>query len=94
MSHFSEKNAINSSVFDDFGDDVFSTTGARETHHFSKSPRLSTKFKTLAPVDKSWHRSVQKYAFRLSFGSELFVFAAPVQQTAMDLKPKSDRLRV
>ena len=60
---FLRKTAINSSVFDDFGDDVFSTTGARETHHFSKSPRLSTKFKTLAPVDKSWHRSVQKYAF-------------------------------
>ena len=69
---------------------MFSTTGARETHHFSKSPRLSTKFKTLAPVDKSWHRSEQKYAFRLSVGSELFVFVVPVQQTAMGTKPESD----
>ena len=63
----------------DSGGDAFSTTGARETHHFSKSLRLSTKFKTLAPVDKSWHRSEQKYAFRLSFGSEKCVFAVPVQ---------------
>ena len=30
------KTVINSSVFDDFGGDAFSTTGARETHHFSK----------------------------------------------------------
>ena len=62
-------------------------------NEFTKPPRLSTKFKTVAPVDKSWHRSVQKYAFRLSFGSELFVFAVPVQQTAMGTKPKSNKAK-
>ena len=70
----------------DSGGDAFSTTGARETHHFSKSQRLSTKFKTIAPVDKSWHRSVRKYAFYSSFESEKCVFAMPVKQTAMEIK--------
>ena len=68
-----------SSVFDDFDGKRFLSTGTMVLNDFTKPPRLSTKFKTAAPVDKSWHRSVRKYAFRLSFGSELFVFAVPVQ---------------
>ena len=70
---------IFSSVFDDFDGEPFLSTGTMVLNDFTKPPRLSTKFKTAAPVDKSWHRSVRKYAFRLSFGSELFVFAVPVQ---------------
>ena len=57
---------------------------------FTKPPRLSTKFKNAAPVDKSWHRSVRKYAFYSSFESEKCVFAVPVQQTAMGIKPTLD----
>ena len=79
LSHFSDQNRHKLIIFDDVGGGVFSTTGTRETHHFSKSLRLSTKFKTLAPVDKSWHRSVRKYAFYSSFESEMCVFAVPVQ---------------
>ena len=70
---------ILSLVFDDFDGERFLSTGTMVLTDFTKLPRLSTKFKNAAPVDKSWHRSVRKYAFYSSFESESCVFLVHVQ---------------
>ena len=76
---------IFSKVFDGFDGERFLSTGTMVLNDFTKPPRQSTKFKNAAPVDKSWHRSVRKYAFYSSFESEKCVFAVPVQWTAMEI---------
>ena len=79
VRRFLARIVIFSSVFDDFDGEPFLSTGTMTLNDFTKPPRLSTKFKNFAPVTKSWHRSVRKYAFYSSFESESCVFGVPVQ---------------